>query len=184
MPVLEAEKIQQSVSASQNRGGPGGELLQLVGFRLGSEEYGLEILRVQEIIRMQSLTRVPNSPGFVEGVINLRGKVIPVVGLRKRFGLPGREHDKATRIIVVEVKGDVMGFEVDSVSEVLRIPTDTVEPPPRLSKRNNEYVSGVGKLEDRLLLLLDVNRLMTEADAAIQPSPGAAAPRQEAALVS
>jgi purine-binding chemotaxis protein CheW len=183
MPVLEVETISRDVPAAENQGASSPNLLQLVSFRLGSEEYGLEILRVQEIIRMQNLTRVPNSPAFVEGVINLRGKVIPVVGLRKRFGLPPRDHDKATRIIVVEVRGDVMGFEVDSVSEVLRIPADTVEPPPRLSKRNNEYVSGVGKLEGRLLLLLDVNRLMTDAEAAAQPLPAAAAP-PEPVLVS
>jgi purine-binding chemotaxis protein CheW len=140
--------------------------LQLVSFYLGGEEYGLEILRVQEIIRMMNLTRVPNSPDFVEGVINLRGKVIPVVGLRKRFGLEARPHDKQSRIVVVEVHGSVIGFVVDSVSEVLRIPADTVDPPPRLAKVDREFVSGVGKLENRLLLLLDVNRLMTETEQA------------------
>ncbi len=146
--------------------GPQAALLQLVSFHLGGEEYGLEILRVQEIIRMMNLTRVPNSPEFVEGVINLRGKVIPVIGLRKRFGLEPRPHDKQSRIVVVEVSGAVIGFVVDSVSEVLRIPADTVEPPPRLAKTEREFVSGVGKLENRLLLLLDVNRLMTETEQA------------------
>ena len=160
-------KTQQSASISAPREHSNGSsrgLLQLVGFRLQGEEYGLDILEVQEIIRMQNLTRVPNAPDFVEGVINLRGKVIPVVGLRKRFGLPPHEKTKDSRIVVVELKGDVLGFEVDSVSEVLRIPADTVEPAPRLSMRNNEYISGVGKLEGRLLLLLDVNRLMTDVE--------------------
>jgi purine-binding chemotaxis protein CheW len=136
------------------------ELLQLVSFHIGGEEFGLDILRVQEIIRIQDLTRVPNSPDFVDGVINLRGKVIPVVALRKRFGLQELAHDKQTRIVVVEVKGTVLGFIVDSVSEVLRIPSDTVEPPPRLGKVEKEYVSGVGKLDNRLLILLDVDKLM------------------------
>ncbi len=140
------------------------DLLQLVSFHVGGEEFGLEILRVQEIIRIQALTRVPNSPGFVDGVINLRGKVIPVIGLRKRFGLEERAHDKQTRIVVTEVRGTVLGFIVDSVSEVLRIPADTVEPPPRLGKVEREYVSGVGKLEDRLLILLDVDRLMSDSE--------------------
>ncbi len=109
---------------------------------------------------MQQLTRVPNSSNFVDGVINLRGKVIPVLGLRKRFGLEQIGHDKQTRIVVVEVKGTILGFIVDSVSEVLRIPAHTVELPPRLSKVQREYVSGVGKLDDRLLILLDVDSLL------------------------
>ena len=142
------------------------ELLQLVSFHLDGEEFGLEILRVQEIIRMMELTRVPNSPSFVEGVINLRGKVIPVIGLRKSFGLKDHPHDKETRIVVVEVSGTVVGFVVDSVSEVLRIPANTVEPPPRLGKVDREYISGVGKLNDRLLLLLDVDCLMSRSEQA------------------
>jgi purine-binding chemotaxis protein CheW len=108
------------------------ELLQLVGFRVGGEEFGIDILRVQEIIRAQQLTRVPNSPEFMEGVMNLRGKIIPVIALRKRFGLEEAPPDKQNRIVVVEIQGTVLGFIVDTVSEVLRIPADTVEPPPRL----------------------------------------------------
>jgi purine-binding chemotaxis protein CheW len=119
---------------------------------------------VQEIIRIQALTRVPNSPDFVEGVINLRGKVIPVIALRKRFGLEELAYDKQTRIVVSETKGAVLGFIVDSVSEVLRIPADTVEPPPRLGKVEREYVSGVGKLDDRLLILLDVDRMLSDSE--------------------
>ena len=152
-----------------------GELLQLVSFHVGGEEFGLDILRVQEIIRVQQLTRVPNSPDFVEGVINLRGKVIPVIALRKRFGLEILAQDKQTRIVVVvEVKGTVLGFMVDSVSEVLRIPADTVEPPPRLGKVEREYVSGVGKLNDRLLILLDVDRLMSESEESLVAGVGQA----------
>jgi purine-binding chemotaxis protein CheW len=143
-----------------------GELLQLVSFHVGGEEFGLDILRVQEIIRVQQLTRVPNSPDFMDGVINLRGKVIPVIALRKVFGLGELAHDKQTRIVVVEVKGTVLGFIVDSVSEVLRIPMNTVEPPPRLTKVQREYVSGVGKLDDRLLILLDLDRLMSDSEEA------------------
>ena len=135
-------------------------LLQIVSFKIGNEEFGLDILRVQEIIRLQELTRVPNSPDFVDGVINLRGKVIPVIALRKRFGLPEQDHDKQTRIVVLEVQNMVLGFIVDSVSEVLRIPASTIAPPPRLGKIEREFVSGVGKLENRLLILLDVDRIM------------------------
>ncbi|MFY9562144.1 MAG: chemotaxis protein CheW [Terriglobales bacterium] len=98
------------------------------------------------------------------GVINLRGRVIPVVSLRKRFGLEEQPHDKQSRIVVVELKGNVLGFIVDSVSEVLRIPAETVKPPPRLGKVEREYVSGVGNLHDRLLILLDLEHLMSHSD--------------------
>lgn len=144
----------------------GGDLLQLVSFHVGDEEFGLDILRVQEIIRIQPLTRVPNLPDYIDGVINLRGKVIPVIGLRKRLGLDKQAADKRTRIVVVDVHGQVLGFVVDSVSEVLRIHTDTVEPTPRLGKIDRDYISGVGKLDTRLLLLLDLERLMSETEIA------------------
>jgi purine-binding chemotaxis protein CheW len=142
------------------------ELMQLVSFHVGNEEFGLEILKVQEIIRSQDLTRVPNLPDFVEGVINLRGSVIPVIGLRRCLGLDGRDKDQQTRIVVVEVNGNVLGFVVDSVSEVLRIPSDTVEPPPRIGRVEREYISGVGKLDSRLLLLLDIDKLMSISEQA------------------
>jgi purine-binding chemotaxis protein CheW len=161
MEAIRQHDLANKVSANDQGHG---ELLQLVSFHVGGEEFGLEILKVQEIIRVQQLTRVPNSPQFVDGVINLRGKVIPVISLRKIFGLGEIAHDKQTRIVVAEVQGTVIGFMVDSVSEVLRVPAQTVEPPPRLGKLKREYVSGVGKLDDRLLILLDVDRLMSDSE--------------------
>ncbi|MGX9365896.1 chemotaxis protein CheW [Desulfoplanes sp. PS50] len=141
------------------------ELLQLVTFSIGEEEFGVEILKVQEIIRMLEITRVPKAPDFVEGVINLRGKVIPVIDLRLRFGLTAKEHDKKTRIIVIEINQMIVGFVVDSVSEVLRIPAGTIEPPPPvISGLDSEYISGVGKLDDRLLIMLDLNRLLSKEE--------------------
>lgn len=142
------------------------ELLQLVGFHVGGEEFGINILRVQEIIRSQQLTRVPNSPDCMEGVMNLRGKIIPVIALRKRFGLDEVPPDRQNRIVVVEIQGNVLGFVVDAVSEVLRIPADTVEAPPRLGAVEREYVAGVGKIGDRLLILLDADRLMSSSEEA------------------
>jgi len=142
------------------------ELMQLVTFSIGEEEFGVDILKVQEIIRMMEITKVPRAPEFVEGVINLRGKVIPIIDLRKRFGLSARGHDKHTRIIVIEINNMIVGFVVDSVSEVLRIPFSTVEPPPPVvSGLESEYISGVGKLEDRLLILLDLDRLLSHEEA-------------------
>ncbi|WP_319759914.1 chemotaxis protein CheW [Maridesulfovibrio sp.] len=138
------------------------ELIQLVTFSIGEEEFGVDILKVQEIIRTMEITKVPRAPQFVEGVINLRGKVIPIIDLRSKFGLQFREHDQHTRIIVIEINDMIVGFVVDSVSEVLRIPASTVEPPPPVvSGLESEYINGVGKLEDRLLILLDLNRLLS-----------------------
>ena len=107
------------------------ELLQLVTFSTGDEEFGVDILRVQEIIRTMAITKVPKAPEFVEGVINLRGKVIPIIDLRRRFGLQSKAHDKHTRIIVIEINTMIVGFVVDSVSEVLRIPATSQGHPLR-----------------------------------------------------
>lgn len=136
------------------------EELQLVSFEVANEEFAVDILMVQEINRMMELTRVPQSPPEVEGVINLRGRIIPVVDLRKRFGMDVTEHSEASRIIVVEVGGRVIGFIVDCVHEVLRISSAIVEPPPdMICSIDSDFISGVGKLDDRLLILLDLDRL-------------------------
>ncbi len=143
------------------------DMLQLVSFKLGDEEFGVDIMQVQEIIRMQNITSVPNAPDFVEGVINLRGRVIPIIDLRKRFGLEQKDHDKSTRIIVVKVDEITVGLVVDEVSEVLRIPKETVEPPPPIvAGVESEYISGVGKLEDRLLILLDLSKTLSKEEKA------------------
>lgn len=141
------------------------ELLQLVSFNIGEEEFGIDILRVQEINRLTEITKVPKAPDFVDGVINLRGKIIPIIDLRKRFDLATKEYGKDTRIVVVDIQGKIMGLVVDAVSEVLRIPTSTIEPPPSIvAGVDAEYIQGVGKLEDRLLILLDLNRIFTKAE--------------------
>ena len=140
-------------------------LLQLVTFSIGEEEFGVDILKVQEIIRTMEITKVPRAQDFVEGVINLRGKVIPIIDLRRRFGFTSKEHDKHTRIIVIEINNMIVGFVVDSVSEVLRIPAATVEPPPPVvAGVESEYIGGVGKLQDRLLILLDLDKLLSGED--------------------
>ena len=142
------------------------ELLQLVSFKIGSEEYGIDILKVQEINRMPEITKVPQAPHFVDGVINLRGKVIPIINTRRKFALEEKEHDKDTRIVVVDIKGEVIGLIVDSVNEVLRIPTSIVEPPPNVTIDSGaDYITGVARLEDRLLILLDLGKLIGETAA-------------------
>ena len=153
--VFEKQKKQLGAGAE--------ELLQLVSFNIGTEEFGVDILKVQEINRMVEITRVPQTPDYVEGVINLRGKVIPIIDLRKRFGLEVKEYDRNTRIVVVDINGDILGMVVDSVSEVLRIPKNTIEPPPQIvTGINTEYINGVAKLEDRLLIFLDLSKVIDE----------------------
>ena len=140
-------------------------LLQLVTFRIGEEEFGVDILAVQEIIRLVPITPVPRAPVAIAGVINLRGKVIPVVNMRSRFSLPARDASPQTRIVVMESEEKIVGFLVDAVSEVLRIPVTTVEdPPPVVAGIGSEYIRGVGKLAERLLILLDLDRLMAHLD--------------------
>ena len=142
------------------------DLLQLVIFQLGGEEFGVEIMQVQEIIRMPEITRIPQSPEYVEGVINLRGKIIVVINLDTRFGLNSKELDDDSRIIIVEVGDNVVGMVVDSVSEVLRLATSSVGPVPEIisSKIKADYLKGVGKLDDRLLILLDLERVLSEEE--------------------
>jgi purine-binding chemotaxis protein CheW len=155
----------QDSKTKAHAGVGGDELLQLVSFEIGDEEFGVDILKVQEINRMLEVTRVPNAPEYVDGVINLRGKVIPIIDLRRRFGMARKEHDKNTRIVVVELSGKVVGFVVDAVSEVLRIPRSVTEPPPSLvAGIEAEYITAVGKLEDRLLILLDLEKVLAGAD--------------------
>lgn len=156
-----------STAASKDSQSSGGdELLQLVSFNIGDEEFGVDILKVREINRMMEVTRVPNSPEYVDGVINLRGKVLPIIDLRRRLRMPRKDHDKNTRIVVVELSGRVMGFVVDAVREVLRIPKSVTEPPPSMvGGVGGEFITAVGKLEDRLLILLDLEQVIATGDA-------------------
>lgn len=137
------------------------EILQLVSFNIGKEEFGVDILKVQEINRMTEITQLPNSPDFIEGIINLRGRVIPIIDLRTRMGLLKKEYDKDSRIIVVEIHNRTIGFIVDMVSEVLRIPRSITEPPPAMiGGIKSEYITAIGKLSDRLLILLDLEKVL------------------------
>lgn len=137
------------------------ELIQLVSFKVGKEEFGVDILKVQEINRMLKITQVPNSPVFVEGVVNLRGRIIPVIDLRKRLSIEGKSHDAKTRIVVVDIIGNIVGFIVDEVNEVLRIPKNIIENPPDLvSQIDSDFITSVAKLEDRIIILLDLDCLL------------------------
>lgn len=153
---------------------------QLVVFDLNEEAYGVDISQVREIIRMQEITRVPRAPEFIEGIINLRGKVIPVVDLRARFSMPETERTDEHRIVVVDVEGQDIGMVVDAVKEVSRIPSSSIEPPSSVITTNDsEYLTGIVKTDEKLIILLDIAKVISNSEAAalaeVQQSPEVAA---------
>ena len=139
--------------------------LQVVGFRIGRETFGLPISMVREIIRVPDITAVPNAPDYIEGVINLRGRIIPVVDLRKRFGEKSFEANKKNRVVVVELETRAIGLIVNSASEVLRISPSEIEQPHNVFHEGElDYITGVGKLKGRLVMLLDLNRVLERGE--------------------
>jgi purine-binding chemotaxis protein CheW len=153
MSIAEAN----GASHAQRRGDASGTI-QVVSFRLANEEYGIEITKVQEIILVGEVTRVPQTSAYIKGLINLRSTVIPIVDLRLRFGMPEEPTNDETRIMVMNVAGKTIGIVVDAVSEVLRIAHDQVAPPPpTVSGLGRDYLTGLAKLDKRMLILLDVD---------------------------
>ena len=143
---------------------------QLVVFNLAEEHYGVDITAVEGIIKMQPITVVPCAPAFVEGVINLRGSVLPVIDLGRRFGLPAEEGSKETRIVVAEVMGTNVGMVVDGVSEVLRVSDGDIEPPSSVvTTADSAFITGIAKVDERLIILLDLGKVLsTEEQADLQ----------------
>lgn len=145
----------------ESSSGEGQASLQLVSFRLAREEYGIGITKVQEIILMGEITRVPQTPEYIQGLINLRSMVIPIIDLRLRFDLPPEPATDETRIMVVNVANKTIGIIVDAVSEVLRIAEDQIAPPPpTVAGLGREYLTGLVNLDDRLLILLDIDKIL------------------------
>jgi purine-binding chemotaxis protein CheW len=140
--------------------------MQLVGFRLAEEEYAVEITKVREIILLEEITRVPQTPVYIKGLINLRSTVIPVIDLRLRFGLDELEPTDSTRVVVVNIHGKTMGLIVDAVSEVLRVARDQIAPPPpTVAALERQYITGLVKLDNRLLILLDIDNILNDDEA-------------------
>lgn len=143
------------------------ESVQLISFTIGSERFGVQILVIQEIIMMSTITEIPNAPDFVEGVINLRGNIIPVLDLRKRLRLrtyPKPEGYKpGTRILVVEIDENVTGFIVDSVAKVITVPASKISPPPEIvvAGVQSQYISGVVHLDEGILIILDFRKILS-----------------------
>lgn len=159
---MSAQTIQQKSEATAAEDRRAGKYLT---FFLGDEEYGLEILKVKEIIGMMRVTAVPRMPNYVKGVINLRGKVIPVVDLRSKFGMSEAEYTSETCIIVVDVLGNLIGIVVDRVSEVLDIHGEDIEDPPNMGASvDTSFVLGMGKTKGNVSILLDIDKVLPDAD--------------------
>lgn len=144
---------------------------QFLTFVLGNEEYGVEILKVQEIKGYAAPTPLPNAPGYVKGVINLRGTIVPILDLRRKFNMIEVEYNKFTVIVVVQVKGKVMGFIVDAVSDVLNVPKADIQAPPDFSGRVDvSFINGLAKVGEKIVILLDIDRLLTAEERAAMAS--------------
>jgi purine-binding chemotaxis protein CheW len=140
----------------------GGEFLT---FRLGAEEYGIDILKVQEIRSYEQPTRIANSPSFIKGVVNLRGVIVPIVDLRLKLSCESAEYNSFTVVIVLNVRGRVVGAVVDSVSDVLELGRDSIKPAPEMnSSVDTGFITGIGSINDRMLILMDIEALMSSAD--------------------
>lgn len=151
------------------------ELGQYVTFSIADEVYGVEVLKVQEIIGMTQVTHVPNAPHFMKGVINLRGAVVPVVDMRLKFGMVPRDYDSFTVIIIVEVRERLIGMIVDTVSDVAGIPLNTIQDTPHFTASlDTDFIKGIGQLDNKLVIILDVDRILTSEDIKILESREAA----------
>ena len=147
---------------------------QVVGFQVGRETYGVPITSLHEIVRVPEITAVPDAPDYMEGVINLRGKIVSVLDLRKRFGKPSGAIHRRSRILVVEHRGKLAGMIVDAASEVLKIPESEIEPAPSMMLDGGlDCVTGLGKYQKRLIILLDIDKVLNVRE------PGASEPRKE-----
>jgi len=145
---------------------------QLVIFKMDDEYYGVDIHRVDGIIKMQSITAVPQAPDFVDGVTNLRGEVLPVIDLRRRFNMPETTQTRETRIVVVVLNGAKVGMIVDAVSEVLNLNQEAIEPPsPMVTNVNTSFIEGIAKEEERLIILVDLAKVLSESEVALLDQP-------------
>ncbi len=142
--------------------------LQFLTFALGAEEYGVEILKIQEIKGFSAITPLPNAPPYVKGVMNLRGTIVPIVDLRKKFGMPEEAYTAFTVIVVVQVQGQIMGFIVDAVSEVLTVSETDIQPTPDLHGQvDTTFLNGLAKTGEKLVILLDIDKVLTAGEIAL-----------------
>jgi purine-binding chemotaxis protein CheW len=160
--ITDASQVARHEAARAAVAGSG----EYLTFRLGAEEYGIDILRVQEIRSYEAPTRIANAPAFIKGVVNLRGTIVPIVDLRVKLGCAKVEIDSFTVVIVLNVKGRVVGAVVDSVSDVMQLTPEQVKPAPEIASANVDtgYITGIGSVAERMLILVDIEALMTSAE--------------------
>ena len=160
-----AQKVTATEDGAAPRAPAGGEFLT---FKLGKEEYGVEILKVQEIRSYETVTHIANTPAYIKGVVNLRGTIVPIVDMRIKFELGEPEYTEFTVVIILNVAGRVVGMVVDSVSEVINLAPEQVRPAPEFSSStDSHYITGLGTLDDRMLILMDIEKLMSGSDLAL-----------------
>ncbi len=178
MGAVSATSVKQMMGANpaqnKDKGKPTGPTKEFLTFQLGAEEYGIDILRVQEIRSYEDPTRIANSPRFIKGVVNLRGVIVPVVDLRIKLGCDKVEYNDFTVVIVLNVKGRVVGAVVDSVSDVLELPVADLKPSPEMNSHaaDNAYVTGIASVGERMLIMMDIEALMSSPDMGLMESPG------------
>ncbi len=165
MGAMENAIIEQAVKRAAQTVSLGREFLT---FRLGGEEYGIDILRVQEIRGYEQPTRIANAPAFIKGVINLRGVIVPIVDLRLKFGLENAEYNTFTVVIILNIASRVVGIVVDQVSDVIELSGEQIKPPPEFSGEvDASFIQGLGQVGERMLILTDIEKLMSSADMAL-----------------
>ncbi|MBM4134842.1 MAG: chemotaxis protein CheW [Nitrospira sp.] len=171
-----ATALDETASASERQTGLASDGSQYLTFVLGEEHYGLDILRVQEIKGYTAVTRIPNTPDYIKGVLNLRGTIVPIVDLRCKFGMPQAEYTMFTVIVVVVVQDKIMGVVVDAVSDVLNITTKDIQPPPHFGAQvDTSFIQNIAKSGDRLITLLDIDRVLSDGEVAQAMAAAAAA---------
>lgn len=138
--------------------------LEFLAFTLGDEEYGIDIQKVQEIRGYEAVTRIANAPEFIKGVVNLRGIIVPIVDMRIKFNLGTPTYNELTVVIILNISGRVMGVVVDSVSDVITLTAEQIKPAPEMGAFNTDYLIGLGTLDDRMLILIDIDRLMSSGE--------------------
>ena len=154
-----------AAGATNGASAPGQGSNEILTFTLGSEEYGIEILKVQEIRSYEAVTRIANAPEFIKGVVNLRGIIVPIVDMRIKFRLDKADYDQFTVVIILNVSGRVVGIVVDAVSDVISLSAEQMRPAPEFGATiNAEYIMGLGTVEERMLILMDIEKLMTSSD--------------------
>jgi len=159
--VHEAQKAAQAAAGAEISN-------EYLTFTLGKEEYGIEILKVQEIRGYEAVTKIANAPEFIKGVVNLRGTIVPIVDMRIKFNLGSAEYNQFTVVIILNVAGRVVGMVVDSVSDVIQLSGEQIRPAPDFSSTfDTKYITGLGTIDDRMLILVDIEKLMSGQDMAL-----------------